>query len=290
MALLVACCVYAGCQREPIYRETGQYAVRFTVDSESVLYMMPEKLELIQLSFYDIENDKEVYTTYMDADGGYLYSIRPGMYKLAAWTLNSDYTSVTYTNKYSLLTAEPKTVQETPMRVIVAPDHVFAYSSGTMEIPYIAEGDEDVVFTLPLKSVIDTWRIEVEGVEGLENFSDANFFVYNQARELYIGGWMCSGSAVDRSAGKVEGDLIVSEFGTFGMPEDEKVAVVARILAQNSLVHELTVDVTDQIRNPENKDHIIRICFDTKLNPLEQGGLLPTTEEWNEHTDHMDLI
>lgn len=290
MALLSSC-ILTGCyKREPIYDEVSKYTVRFEVDSASVLHMMPRSLGRLQLSLYDPSTEKEVFKMFFSENGGNLYSIYPGKYKIAVWSMNSDYTSVTYTDRFNLLTAESMTTQETPVRVIAAPDHVFAYSNEEFEIPYVTEDDPDVVFTIPLKSVIDTWRIEVEDVKGLENFQEANFFIYNQAREIYLKQWRRSGSAVDKASGKVEGDLVVSEFGTFGMPEDERVSVVVKILAQNGFVHEKTIDVTEQIKDPENTRHIIRIQFDTTLNPMEQGGLNPSAEEWNENIDRIDLL
>lgn len=289
-ALLLAF-VLSGCyKREPICSEISRYTVRFEIDSESVLYMMPENLERIQFSLYDPCTEKEVFRTYFSEKGGNLYSISPGTYKVAAWSLNSDYTSVTYTERYNLLTAESKTVQETPIRVTMAPDHVFAYSSEEIIIPYVTEDDPVAVFDIPLKSITDIWRIEVEDIEGLENLSEASFFIYNQVRELYFKQWERNGSAVDKASGKVEGNLVVSEFGTFGMPQDEKVCILVRIVAQNGFVHEKTVDVSEQIRNPENSGHIIKIRFGTTLNPPKQGGLQPSAEEWSGNIDKIDLM
>lgn len=290
-AAILAAGALAGCYKlEPIYDEVSRYSVRFETDKASVLYMMPESIGLLQLSLYDQNSEREVYRMYLGEEGGALRSVEPGTYRIAVWSMNSDYTSVTYTDRFNLLTAESMTTQETPIRVTAAPDHVFAYSSEEFVIPYITEDEDDVVFTIPLKSVIDTWRIEVEDVKKLENFSAASMFIYNQTREVYFKGWKRSGTAVNRSSGKVEGELVTSEFGTFGMPEDERVSVAVRILAQNGFVHEKTVDVTEQIRDPQNTEHVIRIQFDTTLNPLEQGGLKPSAEEWDENIEKIELL
>lgn len=285
----VAFLLMTGCFREPICNETSRYAVRFEIDSAGLLHMMPENIERIRFSLYDPDTEKEVFMTFFSGKGGYLYSVEPGTYKVAAWSMNSDYTSVTYADRYDLLTAESMTVQQTPVRVIAAPDHVFAYSSEEMTIPYVTEDDAEVVFPLPLKSVVDTWRIEVENVKGLENFSSANFFISNQTREIYFKQWKRSGSAVSRAFGRVEGDKIICEFGSFGMGEDEKVSVIVRILAHNGSVYEKTFDVTNQINDSRNTGHIIKIQFDTTLIPLEQGGLQPSAEDWNENIDVIDL-
>lgn len=287
MLLVAAMSCY---RREPIYCEVNKYAVRFNIDSSDILYGMPRDLERIRFTLYDVDTEKEVYKTFMGPEGAYLHSVRPGTYKIAVWTLSSKVTSVTYTDRYNLLTAESKLAQESPLRVMVAPDHVFAYSSESIEVPHVTELDGDVVFTIPLKSVVEDWRIEVENVRGLENFTEASFYIYNQVQELYFKQWRRSGTVVDRAEGKVEGAMIVSEFGTFGMPEDEKVSIVVKILAQNGYVHQKTVDVSDQVRDPKNTGRIIKINFDTELNPLEQGGLLPSAEEWNENVDNIDLI
>lgn len=290
-ASIIAVGALAGCYKlEPIHDEVSRYSVRFETDKESVLYLMPQSIGLLQLSLYNPDNEREVYRMYLGEEGGALRSVEPGTYRIAVWSMNSDYTSVTYTDRFNLLTAESMTTQETPIRVTAAPDHVFAYSNEEFVIPYVTDDDDEVVFTIPLKSVIDTWRLEVEGVKGLENFSAASMFVYNQSREIYFKGWKRSGTAINRASGKVESNLVTSEFGTFGMPEDERVSIAVKILAQNGYVHEKTVDVTEQIRDPQNTKHIIRIQFDTTLSPLEQGGLKPSADEWDENIEKIELL
>ena len=274
-----------GCyKREPILSEVSRYAVRFEEEGDDT------SLERLQFTLYDAETEREVYRTFMGKEGGYLYSVRPGTYKVAVWSMNSACTSITYSDRYDLLTAESRIVQETPTRVMVSPDGVYAYSCEEFTVPYLTEEDEPAVFTFRLEDVVDIWNIEVDGLRGLENYVGSSFFISNQVQELYFKDWKPNGTAVVKASGEVMESLVVCRFGTFGMEQDAAVTVLVRILARDGFVHEKTVDVTPQIKDPGNSAHVIRIPFEAELHPLEQGGLLPSADEWDENTQIIDLM
>lgn len=291
LALILTCmAALLSCQRDPIYDEVSKYRFEFEID-QSVLYCKAALPELIQVMFYDPQTGKKVQETYMTPQGGYLHSFQSGTYDIVAFTMGSDRTDITYTKDLNLLTAETKTLQSSPVRIINAPGHVFTGVARSVVIPHLSEADPQFTLTLPLKSICDSWRVVVTGVRGLEYASNVSVYVFNQAEEVLLKDMTPTGSCAIRASGEALPDMgyIQSEFCTFGMNPEGQVSLRIVIEAQDGRLHSREFDVTDQIRSKSNADHTITVDFPTELLPLTQGGLDPSSDEWDENREFIDI-
>lgn len=295
MAMLVAPMALS-CRRDPICDEVSQYRIEFDIH-DSVNYLKPKPAPLIKVMFYDPETGKHVDETFMSPDGGYLYAIEPGKWDIVAYTMDAGKTQVTYPSNLSLLTAETTTIQTNPVKVISAPDHMFTATMRGVDIPYLTDQDPQFLLTMPLEPVCDSWMVRVDSVQGLKYCSDVNMYVFNQYSEYSFERKSPEGSCVENvltgyavmdTTGWNE-DYIKIPFCTFGMPEEGDITLRIILTAQDGFAHSRDFNVTDQVRDPENTAHLLRVGFETELKPLVQGGLNPVADEWDPHREVIPL-
>lgn len=278
------------CQRDPIYDAASKYRFEFDIDDD-VLFCNAVKPELIQVIFYDPQTGKKLDETYMSPEGGYLYSFQTGCYDIVAFTLGAERTDITYTKDLNLLTAETKVIQSSPATVINAPDHVFAGVVRQASIPCLSEADPQFVLTIPLKSVCDSWKVEVRGVKGLQYASSASLYLGNQGKEILLKEWKTNGNCTIKATGKVDVERGVIEipFCTFAMGKDGQVTARLLVEGQDRKVRSGEFDVTSQVRDSTNSSHIITVDFPIELQPMTQGGLDPSADEWDENREFIDI-
>lgn len=288
--LLAMSLVFLSCTRDPIYDEVSRYHICFSIDSD-VLYCRGKQPELIQVIFYDPVSGKKIDEAYMGPEGGYLYSFTPGAYDIVAVSMGSSRTELTFTKDFNLLTAQTKTIQSSPVKVIAAPDHMYAGVMAGTVIPFLSEADPPFELTIPMKSVCDSWKIKVTGVKGVEYSAGITAYVFNQTQEIYLKDNRPSGNCAIRAEGRAVQDEGVFEipFCTFGMSDTGTIRIRVDIEALDRKVHSMEFDVTSQILDVSNREHLITVDFPTELSPMIQGGLDPSADKWDEHHEFVDI-
>lgn len=290
-SLCLALISLSSCRRDYIYDLVSRYRIEFEYP-DGIRYDNPGKPSKISVIFYDINTGKKVYETYSDGDGCYLYAITPGCYNVVAYALGTRKTDVTYVNDFNLLTAETSVISQGAVKTVASPDHLLADVKRNCEIPVLSDGDPDFVLKFSMESLCDDWKIVVEGIKNLEYASSINFFIDSQWREFYFGlDERKDGCVLNVRGGQdnIVEDRLVATFETFGVIPETDVRLEVRIVASDGQKHVLVVDVTDQIYDPDNIDHILKVFFDTELKPLTQGGLDPSTDEWDENRTTIDI-
>lgn len=285
MALAVA----VSCTRDPIYDEVSKYRLDFTLE-RTALYCQEKDPSLVQVMFYDPPTGKKMDETYMSPQGGYLQAIRPGRYSIVAFGMSENSTSVTYTKDLELISAETKVLQSSP-KVINAPGHLYVGTVIPAEIPYLTDMDPAFCLSIPLRPVCDSWKVVITGIKGLEYASYMTLYLSGQAEEVSLKDFKPHGSCSICAAGEAFPDTGTAEipFCTFGMNDDENIIAKIIIEAQDRQKHIGEFDVTAQIEDPSNKEHIITIDFPVELKPMTQGGLDPGADQWDEHHEFIDV-
>lgn len=285
MALLLA----SSCTRDPICDEVSKYRIDFTLD-RNTLYCQERDPELIQLMFYDLASGKKVDETYMSPQGGYLYSIQPGEYGIIAFGISENSTSVTYTKDLGLISAETKVLQAKP-KVINAPGHLYVGKAIPATIPYLTDMDPGFTMNIPLHSICDSWKVVIKGVKGLEYASYVTLYLSGQASDVSLRDMSPNGDCTICATGKAFPDKGTAEipFCTFGMNRDRIITAKIILEAQDRQKHTGEYDVTAQIEDPSNTEHIITIDFPVELKPMIQGGLDPGADQWDEHHEFIDV-
>lgn len=277
--------VACSCFRDPILDESGGCRVHFSVDGGD------EPEGRICLCLFDKLSGKQVFRNFYGAEGGAVRSVTAGEYRAAAWTMDSDRTIISHQNDWNLLSAGSICLKTSPDRIYSAPDHALVFSSGDICIPHVEEAGGPYVIEADLRPVTQEWRIEIEGIKGIENFQGAVFLISGQVCELNFNEWEPSGECTLSESGYAdrESGLVICRFGTFGT-SGGRISIRSEIRATNGFSHVFTSDVTDQMLNCRSGERIIRLRFETTLHPPVQGGLSPTADEWTENKERMDII
>ena len=292
---ILSCCLLAAvmlgsCTREPIYEEVSGYRIDFEIDND-VLHCQSALPELFQVMFYDCTSGKKVYETYMGSTGGYLHAFNPGRYDVVVYGMGENKASVEYTKDYSLLSIETKVFQNSPLRIVNAPDHLLLGVLPQTDIPYRSEADPEFRLTVPLQSVCDSWKVCVHGIKGLQYSSSARLVVNRQVQRIEVDGMKReeSGPIILMRYSITDNDVLEMPFCTFGMPDEEDVIIHIELEAQDRKIHTADFNVTDQIRDPKNVSHILDVLMEVELQPMVQGGLDPSADEWDPHHEQIDI-
>lgn len=285
----MALTVSVSCTRDPIYDEVSKYRIDFTMDRD-VLYCAEDDPNLIQLMFYDLSTGRKADECYMEPGGGYLYAIRPGEYGVVAFGMSENNTTVDYTKDLELVCAQTKEIQKNP-KVIIAPGHLYAGCVVPARIPYLSEADPAFTMRIPLKSICDSWKVVVTSVKGLEYASSITLYLSGQKSEVSLKDMEVEGDCTIMATGTAHKEVGTAEirFCTFGMNTGGKIIARVVIEAQDRQKHTGEFNVTAQVRDPLNTDHVITIDFPVELLPMIQGGLDPGADEWDEHHEYIEV-
>lgn len=289
LGALASLLTMSSCVRDEIHRVKNAYRIEYDID-DNVLYCKPKDTELMWLRFYDAETDKRTREMFAYPSGTDL-NIVPGNHTIVAYSHENNSTKITYPEDLTILTAETETLSESPYRVIQAPSHVYMGTLKNIYVPYVSEEEPVYVITIPMSSPMDSWRTIVTGVKNLEYCRSITLYVTNQYEDILIGDMIREGNAVLSASGNTDSELknIIVDFATFGMIPGNNIEMQIHLTDASGLSYRKTVDVTDQITDPENTQHIVTFEFDCTLQTMVQGGLQPKTDEWDTNYEHWTL-
>lgn len=270
------------CRLEKIYDGGGRIKVAISgIDGGKV-----------QFNLYDAESGKTAYRTFFGQNGGYIAAPAPGVYSAVAWTMDAARTRINYADNFNLVTAQTPFVEKSSSAAAVGPDAVWVWNSAKVEIPVLPEPDGEYTINVNMIPVTETWHIDVHGVEGLENFSGAEFILDNQYQEKYLKNFSRGkiGALVSSGFHDRDRETVSCRFETFGVPPDGRIRASIDIHSTGGYTHSTTADVTQQMRDTANTARIISIYFETTLFPPQQGGLAPSAQEWDSDLEIIDII
>ena len=305
MAAALACILSASCQRDPIIYPTSDYYVAVKVNAETSDSTRPT---MYAVNFYDTLTHKLVISTYIKADthpaglpdGGYVTGLTPGVYDLLVYNFDTRVSSVTNTDYLSQAYAHSSVAGYTNnVPVILAPDHLYSYCE-RVEVPYITAEDGTYIIETVLDPRVEDWTVIVYGIKNLDLAQSIMFFLGGQTAGTMLGPVkkltergivMFPGETrmsqeytpVDSPSTKSgEGLIIYTPYTTFGkLDEDMRCMMTIQLTGPNGSVYYGQVDVTDQILDQQDKDHVIIIDSDIEVKPREDGGFNPLVDPWD---------
>ena len=332
-ALLLVCTLLAGaCQRRPFpSRNTGVNLVLKTNTRivNQVDVALPANM---RVGMYNPDNHSLSYADFVGPEGGYI-SPEPGTYDILVYNFETESTILrgeddflkaeAYTNEISpylkgqlkgLLEQRRKlrqerlaasSVSETAAtddeeRVVYEPDHLFVGRVKDQEIPQLLleEGDREIVIEVDATSIVETWKIEIRGVQGAEYISSISAIISGQAASTYLYSGEDSDESVsvyftmqtNRARTSDEG-MIMGSFNTFGKKPgvESELSLDVSITDSGGNTYDLHYDITsDFLDNPER---VIVIEDDISIDPPSSGGggFDPSVEDWDDVTSDIEL-
>ena len=329
-ALLLVCTLLAGaCQRRPFSsRNTGVNLV-LPINTRIVNQVDVAVPANRRVGMYSPDNHSLSYADFVGPEGGYI-SPEPGTYDILVYNFETESTILrgeddfqkaeAYTNEISpylkgqirpLLEQRRKlrqerlaasSVSETAAtddeeRVVYEPDHLFVGRVKGQDIPrlLLEEGDREIVIEVDATSIVETWKIEIRGVQGAEYISSISAIISGQAASTYLYSGEDSDESVsvyftmqtNRARTSDEG-MIMGSFNTFGKKPgvESELSLDVSITDSGGITYDLHYDLTsDFLDNPER---VIVIEDDISIDPPSSGGggFDPSVEDWdNVRTD-----
>lgn len=283
-AVLLAAAVLAfcSCKREPLHEPFSNYYLQLEPDFDA-LHIKPVDPGMYEVVFYDKITHNEVGQSYLGSNGGYIYGLGPGTYEMIVYGFDSGNTVVSGLGTFTGAVAKTEIYSN---GIHNAPDHFIVASDENFEIPFLFDRDEpEILYAYP-RTIMDTWCVVVDGIKGLENATEINFFISGQSSSNNFGPDVISKEMMTiHFPGTVnaEGDKIYTPFCTFGRFPGTPSNLKLSIIDSNEQTVECQADITGQFDDPDNTGHWIYLHFDITLSPKTDGGMQPVVEPWNDN-------
>ncbi len=316
--LLVAAFAAGSCQRRDFAERTTGVKLILKVNTQIVNNHNVPLPETMRLDLYNTKTGKVTYTDYVSSTGGYIHPA-PGDYDLILYNIGTESTQVrneSEFNKVEAFTSEvsaflkgqlakflasvakskaERATTKAPEeeKIVYEPDHLFVGMVHDVNIPVIYEEDEEteVVIEVDAHTVVETWKVSVTNVIGLEYVRDVVAIISGQVESHFIGKDEKSEKSVSIyfEMGKdEENNALVGTFNTFGKHPGEIsfLDFDINVTDTGGEEHHFHFDVDSQFM--DNPDNHIKVVEQIEVEEPKPGGggFDPSVEDWeNINTD-----
>lgn len=315
LILLVASVMMAAsCQRRDFAERTTGVNLILKVNTQIVNSSNVALPEIMRVDLYDVNTGRLAYTDYVGPEGGYIHPI-PGDYDIIIYNIGTESTKVrnesyindieAYTSEVSSYlkgqlskflasvakskTSKSETKAPEDEKVVYEPDHLFVGKAQMVNIPVMYEDEEEreVVIEMDAHSVVETWKVSVTNIIGLEYVRSVVAIISGQSASHFIGREEASEESVSVYFTKSKDEVnnaLVGTFNTFGkLPTAQgMLSFDINVTDTAGEEHHFHFDVDSQFMdNPDN--HIV---VDEKIEIEEPkvggGGFDPTVDDWED--------
>jgi len=305
--------VLASCQRRPFAENTTEVNLVLSVNTQIVNNDDSVQLpETMRLNLYDPQTGELRYTDFISPTGGVIYPL-PGDYDLVVYNMGTESTQVRNHDSFSemeaftsevsaflksqlhkflemrsklLAKAEPAAVEE---KIVYEPDHLFVGHVRSVNIPAILEGEQqsDITIEVDAHTVVETWNITLDNVDGIEWVSNVSAIISGQAESHFIGRQEDSENPVSiyfEMKPDTKNGTITGKFNTFGKHPSVQsdLSLDLNVVDTGGEEHHYHFDVnSDFFDNPE-LDIVVEEEVKIEEPVSGGGGFVPTVNDWEE--------
>ena len=323
---LLLAVIAVSCQRRPFSENTTAVSIRLKIKTEVSTSRTASDAETMRIDLFDPETGSVVYNDYVSSEGGYIYPA-PGVYDLLVYNIGTESTIVrneqnrstveAYTNEVSayikaqmetflarrmetrrqmaagraetkdLPTKDP--VLDGTERIINEPDHLYVGQMPGLTIPAFDIGEERVIsLEVEASSVVETWKITVSPVEGLQWVSSVKALITGQVESHFVGldqkseGVATVYFEMDKD---VDNGALIGSLNTFGKNPDYSsfLSLDLNIVDNAGKEHHYHFDLTEQFFENDEYHLIVENPIVVEEPKVEGGGgFVPSVDEWDE--------
>ena len=276
--------------------------------------------ETMRVDLYDVKTGKLKYTDYIEAEGGYIHPA-PGTYDMVVYNIGTEAVQIrnesdineieAYTSEVSAFLkgqlaqffADIAKIKESQERskspadekVIYEPDHIFVGRADDVEIPVIYEGEErEVVIEVDAHPEVETWKVTVANVKGLEYVQNVVAVISGQAESHFIGRGEDSGESVSIYFEKkkdMENKVLTGTFNTFGKHPTEKgiLSLDINVTDTGGSDHHFHFDVDSHFQDNPDSHIVIDDPIEIEEPKVAGGGFAPSVDDWEDINTDIDL-
>ena len=266
--------------------------------------------ETMRVDLYDVKTGKLKYTDYIEAEGGYIHPA-PGTYDMVIYNIGTEAVQIrnesdineieAYTSEVSAFLkgqlaqffADIAKIKESQERskspadekVIYEPDHIFVGRADDVEIPVIYEGEErEVVIEVDAHPEVETWKVTVANVKGLEYVQNVVAVISGQAESHFIGRGEDSGESVSIYFEKkkdMENKVLTGTFNTFGKHPTEKgiLSLDINVTDTGGSDHHFHFDVDSHFQDNPDSHIVIDDPIEIEEPKVAGGGFAPSVDD-----------
>lgn len=322
----------ASCQRRPFSDNTTAVNIKLKVKTDVTHSRAASDVETMRIDLFDPETGATVYTDYISPEGGYIYPV-PGDYDLLVYNIGTESTIVrneqnrntveAYTNEVSayikaqmeaflaqraearrqMAAEKAETKNETTKdpviegteKIVNEPDHLYVGHMPSLTIPAFDLGEERVIsLEVEASSVVETWKITVSPVEGLQWVSSITALITGQTESHFVGLDRKSDGVATiyfEMGGDKENKAITGYFNTFGKNPDYSsfLSLDLNIVDNAGEEHHYHFDLTDQFFDNDEYHLIVENPIVIEEPKVEGGGFVPSVGEWEDVTTDIEL-
>lgn len=276
--------------------------------------------ETMRVDLYDVKTGKLKYTDYIEAEGGYIHPA-PGTYDMVVYNIGTEAVQIrnesdineieAYTSEVSaylkgqlaqffadiakIKESQERSKSPADEKVIYEPDHIFVGRADDVEIPVIYEGEErEVVIEVDAHPEVETWKVTVANVKGLEYVQNVVAVISGQAESHFIGRGEDSGESVSIYFEKrkdMENKVLTGTFNTFGKHPTEKgiLSLDINVTDTGGSDHHFHFDVDSQFQDNPDSHIVIDDPIEIEEPKVAGGGFAPSVDDWEDINTDIDL-
>lgn len=312
LALLAAASILGSCAREPIQRPLKDVQIQFRIDlslNDSTQWVKPDTLgpSLIKVNFYNPQTGRMEGTMYTTRKGGNVTGVTAGTYDIVVFSDDAQYTRIVDEEDFNTLMANTDKVKSKVKAkskadgepdggvdesvAIMMPDHLFVGRAMGVVIPEVMEKDSTLTIPMDMKTIIESYKIEIDGIKGLENVNTADLYLAGHASGRYLGPDRLSEElAILHVPCRVSlpDSLVKATCTTFGkiMTAESLAKLHLVVNGADGTVYDFETDIADQYLRP---DHILKFHLDGDIKAREAGTFQPEVEEWDPDITNIEI-
>lgn len=331
--VLVLLAAIVSCKRRPFAEEISMVNIVLKINTKIVNHSDVELPEFMRVDLYDPQTAQLVYTDYVGPHGGYI-GPKPGLYDMIVYSIGSESTIIhnehnyneieAYTNEVSpflkaqmagflakraqaaqeraqqKLLSQTQTKEPVPAEPIVnQPDHMFVGWVHNLEIPvvYEHESTKEVIVNVDAHTIVETWKVEVQDVEGTEWIRETISLMSGQKGSVHIGPNKASEKVVSvyfdmKVEEKEDGSKsLMGKFNTFGRHPDlmNEVSLDFNVKDVGGGEQMFHFDVSDQFIDNEERYILVTGGLEIEQPKVEGGGFQPVVDDWEEIRTDINL-
>ena len=192
------------------------------------------------------------------------------------------------------MTKDP--VLEGTERIVNEPDHLYVGEMSGLTIPaFNLDEEREISLEIEASSVVETWKITVSPVEGLQWVSSINALITGQVESHFVGTKQKSEGAVTiyfEMEGDRENGAIVGYFNTFGKNPDYSslLSLDLNIVDNAGEPHQYHFDLTDQFFDNDEYHLEVENPIVIEEPKVEGGGgFVPSVGDWIDTETNIEL-
>lgn len=324
----------SSCQRRPFSDNTTAVKIMLRVNTNISHSKAPaETPETMRIDLFDVETGAIAYTDFISTEGGYIYPT-PGDYDLIVYNIGTESTIIrnegnkntveAYTNDISAhiksqlgefltkraearrkmanqeidtkdqMTKDP--VLEGTERIVNEPDHLFVGQIEKAIIPAFEIGeDNEISLEVEASSIVETWKITVSPVDGLQWVSSITALITGQVESNFFGKNKKSEEVATiffEMQKNTESRTITGTFNTFGKNPayTSLLSLDLNIVDNAGDPHHYHFDLTDQFF--ENEEYHLEVENPIVIEEPDvegEGGFSTSIGDWIETETDIEL-